>query len=314
MANTFYTPEQVARVAVAMAADESYLSALVNRDFEADLLGGGGKGRTVNVRVPAALIGRSRDIDDKTTAIVLDELTETTVPVTLGTHAYNAIGLSEGDLSLNIADFSAQVLRPQVEAVVAFIEEAVADAIAAVAEDETVAYDPADPVPTFTELRKILRKRGVPISGINAVVGAGVYADLLNADAIVDASQSASTAALRDGNIGRVMGMTVVESTLLADGVIAAFHRDAFTLAVRAPLVPAGASFGQTVNERGFSLRYLRDYDASTMKDRSIVSTFVGVAQMPLYGVTRDYTANTATVEKVAGGAVVKVDTETAPV
>lgn len=307
MANTFYTAEQVAKVAVAMATQDSYLGALVNRNFENDLLGGGGKGRTVNVKVPSALIARSRGIDDVTTNIVLDSLTETTVPVTLGEHIYNAVGLSEGDLTLNLEDFSKQVLAPQVDAVVDAVEEEVADALRAIALNTAIDWDAANPVKTFTAIRKELRQRGVPAANLNVVVGTNVYAALLDAKAITDASESGSTAALRDGNVGNLRGFKIVESTRIDDDEIVAFHRDAFTLAVRAPIVPAGASFGQSVSGGGYSLRYLRDYDVTKTMDRSMVSTFAGVAAMPLYKVTRDYTAKTAVVEEVAGGAALRM-------
>jgi hypothetical protein len=77
---------------------------------------------------------------------------------------------------------------------------------------------------------------------------------------------------------------------------------------VRAPIVPSGVSFGASESSNGYSLRYIRDYDASVLKDRSIVSTFAGVAAMPLYKVTRDYTAKTASVVEVPGGAAVHVN------
>ncbi|QXO14541.1 major capsid protein [Arthrobacter phage Kaylissa] len=315
MANTFYTAEQVAKVAVAMATQDSYLGALVNRNFENDLLGGGGKGRTVNVRVPSALIARSRGIDDVTTSIVLDSLTETTVPITLGEHIYNAVGLSEGDLTLNLEDFSKQVLSVQVDAVVDAVEQEVADALAGIALDTAVKWDEANPVKTFTAIRQILRKRGVPQTGLNVVVGTNVYGALLDAKAITDASESGSTAALRDGNVGQIRGFQIVESTRVDDDEIIAFHRDAFTLAVRAPIVPQGASFGQSVSAGGYSLRYLRDYDVTKTMDRSLVSTFAGVAAMPLYKVERDNVAKTASVVEVPGGAAFRMsigDTEPA--
>lgn len=314
MANSFYTPEQVARVAVSMAAEDALLATLVSRNFEDDLLGGGGKGRSVNVKVPSALIARDRSIDDKTTQIVLDELAESTVSITLGTHAYSAVSLSEGDLNLDLTSFSAQVLRPQVEAVVDSIEHKVSEKLAAVGEDASIAYDAANPVKTFTEMRKVLRKRGVPQAGLNCVVGTNVYADLLEANAITSVGESGSSEALREANVGRVRGFTVVESTRVGDDEIVAFHRDAFTLAVRAPAVPNGAAFGERVSGRGFQLRYLRDYDVMTTHDRSLVSTFVGVEQMPLYRIDRDYGTTTASVSEVTGGAVLKVDTSTAPV
>jgi hypothetical protein len=315
MPNDFYTPEQIAKVAVKLAVQDSYLGALINRDFEDDLLGGGGKGRTVNVRIPAALISRTRGIDETTAAIVLDSLTEATVPVTLGEHLYSAVGLSEGDLSLDLESFSAQVLAPQVAAVVDRVENEVAEALAAITLDTSIAYDEANPVATLTAIRKQLRDRGVPQTGLNMIVGTEVYAHLLEAKAITDASESGSTEALREGGVGRVRGFQIVESTRVAEGEIVAFHRDAFTLAVRAPKVPEGASFGQTVSEGGYSLRYIRDYDVMHTLDRSLVSTFAGVAAMPLKRIVRNYATGTASVEDVAGGGAFRMsinDTEPA--
>lgn len=306
MANDFYTPDQVAKVAVAMAVEDSYLGALVSRNFADDLLGGGGKGRTVNVKVPAALIARTRGIDDVTTNIILDQLAETTVPVTLGEHAYNAVGLSEGEMNLDLTSFAEQVLSPQVAAVVDYIEELVADALKAITLDTSIGWDAANPVPTFTAIRAHLRKNGVPQTGLNVVVGTNVYAALLDANAITDASASGSTEALREGNVGKIRGFNIAESTRVGDDEIIAFHKDAFTLAVRAPQVPVG-QWGQSVSAGGYSLRYLRDYDVTKTLTRSMVSTFVGVAELPLYKVERDYTANTATVSEVAGGATFRM-------
>lgn len=308
-----FTPAEAAKVAIALANEDAFLSGLVNRNFENDLLGGGGKGRTVNIKIPAALIARERGIDEVDAAIVMDKIAESTVPLTLGTHAYSAIPLSEGDMSLNITDYSAQVLRPQVGAVVDFVEQEVADLLnGQEAWTGAGTYDPAAPVKTFTQLRKYLRDNGVPQAGLNVVVGTGVYADLLEANAIQDASQSGSTEALREGNVGKLRGFTIVESTRVAEGDIVAFHRDAVTLAVRAPLTPAGAAFGQTLSENGFSLRYLRDYDVTKTVDRSMVSTFVGATTVPMKRIVRDRVAGT--VSFVDAPAIVRVDTDGAGV
>lgn len=314
MANDFYTPEEAVQVAAALASEDAYLSALINRDFEDNLLGGGGKGRTVNVRIPAALTAHVRGVD-AIDAIKIDALEESVHPVKLGDHVYSAVALTEGDLTLHIEDFAKQVLAPQVAAVVEEVEAQVADVLATIALDSTVAWNEADPVKTFTEIRKRLRQRGVPQTNLNVVVGTNVYAALLDAKAITDASQSASTEALREGNVGKVRGFQVVESTRVDDDEIVAFHRDAFTLAVRAPQVPAGAAFGATESSNGFSLRYLRDYDVNTTRDRSLVSTFAGVAAMPFYEVTRDRVAGTADVNEVIGGAAFRMSiTDTEPV
>lgn len=325
MANVFETPAQAASVVANLAAEDAFLSALVSRNFANDLMGGGKGGAPISIKQPTTLIARERGIDDKTSAITLDEIAENSTTLNLDrTHLYSAVSLSEADLTLNLKDFTSQVLRPQAESIVADLEEKVAAALLGVPETELVdqpspdggttpatyhAYDPANPTAYFTQIRKALRKNGVPVSGLNMVVGAEVYANLLDAKALEDASQSGSTAALREGGVGRVRGFNVVENTRVPDTEILAFHRDAVTLATRAPVTPSGASFGATVAEKGFSLRYIRDYLPDNTVERSMVSTFAGVAILPTYKVTRDRATRTVNIEEIPNGGILHLDT-----
>lgn len=311
MANDFYTPTQAAEVVGALAAEDAFLSALVSRNYEADLMGGGKGGAPVYIKQPTALVARERDIDDITTDIVMDEIAESGVTVNLDRkHDYSAVPLSEADLTLNLQDYARQVLKPQAEGIVDQLEHKVAAKLLGVpVTDIGTTYDPANPLPYFTQLRKTLRKNGVPLSGINVVAGAEVYANLLDAEVLTDASQSGSTEALREGQVGRLRGMTVVESLRVPDTEIVIFHRDAVTLVTRAPVVPQGAKFGATTNEKGFSLRYLRDYLAEKTVERSLVSTFSGVAILPTFKVERDYETGKATVTQLENGGIVHVDT-----
>lgn len=318
MANDFYKPVEAARVLANLAAEDSFLSALVSRNFANDLLAGGKGGAPISIKQPTTLVARSREIDDVTNSIVMDEIAEKFVTLNLDRdHDYSAIPLSEADLTLNIEDFTGQVLKPQAEAIVDALEHKVARKLQSVPADTTVAWDPLNPVKAFTQIRKKLRDNGVPTSGINAIVGTEVYAALLDAKAITDASESGSTTALREGEVGKLRGFTIVESTRLAEDEIIVFHRDAVTLATRAPVTPSGAAFGATVSEKGFSLRYLRDYLADKAVERSFVSTFSGVAILPTYKVTRTYNegapvngqsgGGTATVTEIPNGGIFRM-------
>lgn len=313
MANAFYTPAQAALVLANLAKEDALLSALVSRNFANDLMGGGKGGAPIAIKQPTTLVARTRGIDDVTTPIVLDSITEATETITLDkVHDYSAVALSEADLTLNITDFATQVLKPQAEAIVDALEHKVATKLQSVplaTDPALTAWDPTNPVKTFTAIRKYLRDNGVATAGLNMAVGTEVYAALLDASLITEVDKSGSTAALRDAQVGALRGFTVVESTRLEEDEILAFHRDAVTLVTRAPIVPQGASFGALVNEGGFSLRYLRDYDAMVTADRSLVSTFSGVALLPTYKVVRDHTLNTATVVKVPNGGIVHLKT-----
>lgn len=312
MANDFYTPEQAALVAAKLASEDAFLSALVSRNYADDLMGGGKGGKPVAIKLPTSLIARERGIDDITSSITLDEITETMQTVTLDRkHDYSAVALSEADLSLNITDFSAQVLKPQAEAIVDTLEHKVASALLGVDEPTTPigTYEAAAPERFLTKLRKRLRDQGVNAndSGFQLVVGTGVYADLVDAQAISDASASGSTAALREAGVGRVRGFNVIESTRVGEDEIVAFHRDAVTLVTRAPVVPQGAAFGAMVSEGGFQLRYIRDYDADKTADRSLVSTFSGVGILPTFKIERDYETRAVTTTELENGGVIHI-------
>lgn len=296
MANDFLVAENVAATAATLVGQDLGLASLVSRDLEADFVKG--KGATVQVRVPGAVAAQTRGIYDKTTPIVTDEIAEQGIPVTLTDHVYNAVVLSAGDLDLDIENFAAQVLVPQTRAIVRDVERRVALAMQGTPENTSIAYDAAAPAKTFTTARRVLRGNGVSADApLLAVVGADVYADLLDGPAgTFDES-------------GKVRGFTVTESTRLGATEALFFVREAFSLVVRAPQKPEGVAYGASVSEGGFALTHLRDYDSTVLSDRSILSAFVGAAAMPLAVDNED-----GTISLVANGGAVRVDTATAPV
>ncbi|WP_144722236.1 P22 phage major capsid protein family protein [Cellulosimicrobium sp. TH-20] len=304
-ANQFTAPEAAA-VAARLVQKDGFLSALVSSNYKDEFLGAGRANAPVQIKVPTSLFMRSRAIEDVTTAIVLDSITETTKTFNLSkVHDYSAVGLSEFDLNLALKDFASQVLAPQAEAIVEGQEHKIATTLQAVPVTEGLTYDPADPVRYFTRLRKMLRDNGASQAGLQVLVGTNVYADLLDAKAITDASESGTSEALREGQVGRIRGFTIVETNRLDEDEVVAFHRDAVTLITRAPAVPKGASFGSIISEKGVSLRYLQDYDANVTQDRSILSTFSAVGILPTFKRVRNEETKTATFEEVPNGGVI---------
>ncbi|MEO2133386.1 MULTISPECIES: P22 phage major capsid protein family protein [unclassified Microbacterium] len=307
-----YDAAQAAVVSAKFVEQDGFLSALVGHDYQDEFLAPGTANRPIKVKFPTTLFARERDIDDVTSNIELDYIAESGTTINLDKKmVYSAVPLSEGDLNLKLTDFSRQVLRPQAAAIADDIENRVATKLLAVprpsAAQFSATYDPTNPVKYFTALRAFLRKQGVPQAGIQVAVGVGIYSDLINAKAIQDASQSGSTAALREGQVGKVLGFTLIESTRLADNEVLMFHKDAVTLVTRAPAVPAGASFGASVAEGGYNLRYLRDYDAMKTVDRSILATFVGVGILPTFKIVRNRTTRVATYEPIPNGGIAHI-------
>jgi len=314
-----YTAQEAGEVAIALTNGALRLATIV-KHYGADRYREG-RGNSVYLSVPGALTAHSRALDDTTNEIVLDSLTESQEPISLDIHAYSAVGLSDRDLSLGIQDFASQVLLPQSDAVAARIEAALARTIAGV---ETTPipkpYDETDPIRTFTLGRAALTARGIDVAEADlvCVVGSNVTGHLLDSGAL-DFGKTGESDALREGKLGRVRGFETIESGRIGADEIVFMTSSALYLAHRAPTVPPGASFGQTVTKDRLSLRYLRDYDPRFTQARSLVSTFIGVGVLPLYRVERTedigkqgdpgFVAGDATVTEVPGGAIVKFDT-----
>ncbi|MDG4751704.1 P22 phage major capsid protein family protein [Micromonospora sp. WMMD718] len=280
MANAFLNADHIAALAVELVKKDLVLGNLVHRDYAAEF--GGGRGETIRVRVPGALPARTRAGSDKTTALVDDEVTEQSIPVTLDTLAYSSVLLSESDMSLNLEDFGRQVLKPQTDALVAYCERTIAAAMKATPDTVGLTLDAAAPAKLFTKIRTTLRNQGVPASmTIRAVVGTDVAAALLDGPA--GTWDTAGNATAEAGKaMGKVRGIEIYESNRLAGDEVIGFVPNAFTLAVRAPVMPQGASTGRSFAAEGFALRWIADYQSSIASDRSLLATFVGAKAMPL--------------------------------
>ncbi|OZV74774.1 hypothetical protein CA850_29800 [Micromonospora echinospora] len=290
MPHDFVIPEQVLSTAIALVRDDLKMAATVNRDYEDSF--GGGRGTVVNVRTPNTLKARRRKMTQDGTAITVDTITESTIPVEMTEHVYSAVDVSDLQMRMDITDFTRQVTVPQVRGIVEDLENLVTETMQALPETLTLAYDPAKPHLTFTRARKMLRDLGLPAEGLWAAVGTEVYAELLDANAITDASQSGSTEALRNANVGRVRGFMTVENNRLADDEIIFYGRDAFTLAIRAPFPPDGAAFKASQSENGFAMTWVKDYDSTVLKDRSVFQTYAGCQSMRVKRLASDGTTS----------------------
>jgi hypothetical protein len=282
MANSFNTQENVAgkiaATALGLLKPDMVLSRTINRDYENEF--GGGVGNVVNVKRPLALTANTRAYG-ATSAITVSTITEPAVqPVTITHQVYSAVSVTDEDLNMELEDFGRQVLLPQTTAVAFQIEQAVAEEMSSLALTSGIV---AGDIPsTFVNARKYLRDLGLPTDGLTAAVGTGAAAELLKTDLFRRADASGSNDALINASLGRLSGFNIVESNLLSEFDIVFYHRDAFTLAVRAPRVPEGVTFGQSVAADGFALRYIRDYDPAVLADRSIVNTFIGTQTMSM--------------------------------
>lgn len=278
MANSFIKAEQVAGQMLGVLERDTVLSQFVWRDPVGSFVGA--KDDTVSIRVPAYVNAKTRTMRS-TTGITLDELDETKVDVTLDTHVYKAIRVTDEEMTLDITNFGEQVTAPAMGSVVRKVDDTLATTMGGASPQVEVELTEADPYKGLVDARISLNKHNVPTSGRFLAVGSNVEAALLKSDRLSQYDTSGSSDALREAVIGRIAGFTAISVPGLDPDIAIAAHRTAFVLCLVAPVLPQGASWGASRSFRGMSLRVLRDYlptDSNGPADRLLTDTFMGTA------------------------------------
>jgi len=277
VANQFITPQVIARTSLGLLTRELVLPAVVWRDFDIEFTGR--IGDSVTVRVPAVLEAREQDLDwDRSGgAITTDNVEEDSFTVALTKVPYSAVPVTDEDMTLRIEDFGRQVALPQVRGVAEKVEGYIASAMeSADYEADDLEVDEDDPYVTMVDARKILNDNNVPRGDRFIVVGSGVEAAILKSDRFKPLDNAIGTGAFAEAALGRIAGFTVVASNAIDEADAYAFHRSAFILATRAPIVPAGAKTGAGQAYQGIAATWTLDYDPDFLQDRSVIRTFAG--------------------------------------
>lgn len=283
MANTFIKATRIAAAALGLLEREIVLPGLVWRDAGGDFRGAGGD--TISIKVPARTQARTRALrgsrgssSEGTGIITMDDLTETKVDVTLDTAVYSAVPVTDEELTLDLTDFGAQILEPQVRAVAEGVENAVAAEMTGASYATNLTFDGTDPWKTLIDAYTALNKANIPRTERYVVCGPDVEAAILKSDHLARVDQSGSDSALRRAELGRLAGFPVYVSNAIPSNLAFAFHRTAYVLGLRAPMKPDGVPYGASQTGYGLAMRWLRDYDFRNVQDRSLVDTYIGTS------------------------------------
>jgi len=266
------TAESISRLAVALLRRSIVLPATVIRAPGEEY--GGPNGATVSVRVRVPRTAKTQDTPGA--AIDYSDIAETDVAVTL-THLYDATHLTDEDLALNLESFGLQVLEPMVAA----IAEGGEEQVAAVFNDQLAdgefasTASEADTIANILEGRAALTTYGVPPGRRTMACAPDILNRVLSVPTIVRADTSGSTSALQAASPGMVYGFRVVESPALDPGTAVLYHESAVAWANRAPAKPTSVDAAITT-EQGISLRTVRAFDVTHLREAVAVSTFAG--------------------------------------
>lgn len=274
MANTFLTPDIIAREALMVLRNNAVMANLVHRDYSDEFVGG--VGDTITVRKPATFVANEYD-----GAIEVQDATEAAVPVVMDKHLDVSFAVTAKQLTLDIEDFSKQLLVPAMQAIADKVDKLL---IALEAEatsrhpHDTGAINPVDMIAA----RKFLTENAAPLADRRFVVGATAEADLLVNELFVSAEKVGDAGtALREASLGRKFGMDIYvdQNITKADGYTPsiAFHKNAMALVTRPLALPNGASKAAIVNYDGFGLRVVYGYDMNTKTDTISIDMLCGV-------------------------------------
>lgn len=249
----------------------------------------GALGDTVTMRTNERRIATAREYTFRTrpAPIVLDDISgyEDGIPIKLDTHLYSATGLTDEHLTLDDINFAKDVLQPQAQAVGDKLDARCMAAFRAAKWKRSFEVDAGvDPHRVAVEaVRRLNADKTAPAGGRVFMIGSDIAAEWLVSERLskYEWNGEVGTPAVRQATIGQLAGTPVIVHSELEPDEAYYFQRGSLVVANLAPVVPQGAVTGRTgVNANGFAARWLQDYDAAYLTDRSIVSTYSGISEI----------------------------------
>jgi len=203
MANEFLTVEDIARDSLLRLQNNLVMAALVHRDHSQEFAS---KGDTVQVKAPATFDAKDWNTGDD---ISNQDIKEDKVLVKLDNVADVSVEVTSRQLTQNIQDFGEQVSEGAMQAIAQKIDDELCKLYKKIQHTSGDAAENIDDLHDVAQIRKVLNDNKVPFGQRRLVVDTEADANLLTEEAIVHAEKSGSTDALREANIGKLMGFDV---------------------------------------------------------------------------------------------------------
>ena len=196
MANTFLTPEVVAKEALMVLTSNLVMADLVHRDYSDEFVS---VGDTVSIRKPAKFVAKNftgtaeaQDITEGSVSVKLDRFRDVTVAVT------------SKQMSLDIADFSAQVVEPAMQAIAQAIDEDLLAVAASQAGMVKAGTENAADLSDIAALAKHLDMAKAPIANRALVLHPEHKYRYALTENLSNVSYAGDNETLRDALLGRV--------------------------------------------------------------------------------------------------------------
>lgn len=262
MANDIMTPENplvlghLSRLFLANYDNQAILPRLFDRSVETEF--SGGRGMIVSIRTQASLEAK---LFDPGVGIDPQPVNEGIVNVEVKNLFDVSVELDLADRNMRLSDWQRQVVEPAARALVDNAEKLVADHLGT--GTQTASLDSTDPIKGLVGARKQLNNNRIPQTGRFIIAGSDAAEAMLQSDQLIKADQAGDQQALRQANIGRILGMPVYESIFADPKDVYVCQKDALTFVNIVPVVPPGAASGSVATANGIGIRVVYDYDAA---------------------------------------------------
>jgi hypothetical protein len=175
---------------------------LVHRDYSSEFVAG--VGDTITIRKPAKF-----EAKEFSGSISVQDATESGVPVVMDKHLDVSFSVTSKQLSMDIKDFSEQLLVPAMQAFNDKIDKYLIGLQAQVANrvsHSSGLIAPAD----IIAAREMLTESATPLTNRRLVIGAKAEANLLNSEQFISAEKVGDNGtALREASLGRKYGFDI---------------------------------------------------------------------------------------------------------
>lgn len=288
------------------------LQNLVWRDVETDFTGR--VGRTVDLRKPQVRSAQSADVGPQNhqgdvgvggpfDATAFPTLTsvegnDSYIPITINERIYDRQPISDYSETMDIENYTIQIVAPMVRAVSRGLEDEIAALMAGATYPAASTWtinrgtgtgytvDAGAPggegnedfVNVIADFKTRLDSVDVPQDGRVLLVGNDYQNALLQAESVKNSDKAGTAEQLRTGMIMNHYGFDIMYSNAIASNKAYAFHRSSYFMAVRAPRVPQGVIDAAVMADSNFAMTMVVDYNQSTSATEILVSSFVGTA------------------------------------
>lgn len=275
MSNTILTPAIIAREALMVLHNNAVFANLVYRDYSDEFVAG--VGDTITIRKPAKFVAKEFTPGG---SITMQNITESKVEVKMDKHLDVSVPVSSKEMTLDIGDFSAQVITPAMDAFADKIDSYLVALTDAASQKVTLKSADKPTQADIVDARAFLTKAAAPLTDRRFVYNSTVEAELLKTDLISAEKVGDEGTALREASLGRKLGMDFyvdqnMDSATTAKAV--AFHKNAMALVTRPLALPQGASKAAIMSYKGFGIRVVYGYDIAKKVDTISFDMLCGV-------------------------------------